>query len=203
MRMAIAAALVLAGCAARARSPQATLLAYAQAIEQQDPRAAYLLLAHDRRAQLSESEFAARFRAGTAELRVQARHLRQAALTGRLHERARVESAGRVSLLEREPAGWRVSVPGRIELGAQTPEEALRRFVQALEERSFDALLRLLAEPLRGAVERELAERLSRLKAALGKPIPLDADRARIRYDPRYHLDLLRENGQWRVADFN
>jgi hypothetical protein len=198
------AALALAGCVSGAvPDPSATLSAYAAAVARDDAHAAYGLLAASVRARLPEAEFTARWRATVAERRQHAEALRRAAGEHRWRQTAHVESAGRVSPLVRETAGWRVDAPRRIEVGAATPEEALRRFVQALEDRNLDGFLRLLSEPLRQSIERELGERLTRLKAALGKPVTVEGERARVRYDPRYHIDLQRENGQWRVADFN
>lgn len=196
--------LALSGCAARrGPDPTSVLIAYAAAVERDDPRAAYALLSERVRDQVSEREFLERWRATQTERRAQAAALRAAAAARRFTTGAQVDSGGRSSLLVLESGGWRVVAPRRTETGARTPEEAVRRFVEALERRDADALLRLLAEPLRSTVERELAERLAKLKATVGKPIPTEGDRARLRYDPRYHLELQRENGQWRVADFN
>ena len=88
-------------------------------------------------------------------------------------------------------------------MGAATPEEALKRFAEGLEDRNFDTILQILADPLKVVVEREIAERLARAREALGKPVTVEGERARIRFDARYHLDLVKENGQWRIADFN
>ena len=52
-------------------------------------------------------------------------------------------------------------------------------------------------------LERELSDRLARLKSALQKEIQVDGTHARIRLDERYYLELKQENGRWRVSDFN
>jgi hypothetical protein len=200
----LSALLLLSACAtAPSADPSSLLQAWTRAVDRNDPHAAYALLSSGTRAQITEAAFTIEWRASAEERRAQAAALR--AQTGKhsWRETAQVVSAGRTSPVVRESVGWRIGAPRRTDVGAPTPEDALRRFVQALEERSFDAFLRLLAEPLRGVVERELAERLTALKTAVGKPIAVEGEHARVRYDPRYHIDLRRENGQWQVADFN
>jgi hypothetical protein len=87
--------------------------------------------------------------------------------------------------------------------GAASPEDAVLRFREALEHHDLDGLLDLMADPLRGQLERELTDRLQRLKASLHKEIEVNDNKARLRFDDRYYLDLVRENGRWRVSDFN
>src|SRR5437588_513634 len=84
------------------------------------------------------------------------------------------------------------------------PQEALRRLIDALDARDFDAVLRVLAEPLRTSLEQALSDRLEKLRTSVKKGgIEASGDHARIRYDSRYHIDLIQENGRWRVRDFN
>jgi len=195
-----------AGCAhsPSVARPESGLAAYAKALERDDPRAAWALLAADARQRSSEADFTARWRATVEERKAQQAELAAAVAAGHVTEQARVvRPDGRAGFAVLEPAGWRVTNPRSSEPGPQTPEEALRRFARALELRSFDALLALLSDPLRGLVERELDERLTLLKKALGQPVTVDGDHARLLYDPRFHVDLKRENGAWRVADFN
>jgi hypothetical protein len=76
--------------------------------------------------------------------------------------------------------------------------------VDALDARDFDAVLRILADPLRSSLEGALSDRLEKLRASLKKGgIESTGDHARIRYDSRYHIDLIQENGRWHVRDFN
>ena len=183
--------------------PTGLLQAWSRAVARNDPHAAYGLLSSATRAQLSELAFTTEWRASAEERQTQATELHAQAGKRAWRETAQVVSGGRTSPVVRESVGWRIGSPRRTDLGAPTPEDALKRFVQALEERSFDAFLRLLAEPLRGVVERELADRLTGLRTAVGKPIAVEGEHARVRYDSHYHIDLRRENGQWQVVDFN
>jgi hypothetical protein len=196
--------LALAGCAhGRAPDPAPSLRSLADVMAAQDADAAWARLDRATRDRLSVAAFRAGFAASAAERADLAAALRRAADRGGVRLTARVGSPAEVASLTRGDEGWRVASPRPTGKGAPTPDEALRRFVQALEARDFDAFLRLLGEPLKSLVERELTDRVSALRGALGKPVAIEGDHAHIRYDARHHLDLRRENGQWQVVDFN
>jgi hypothetical protein len=202
-------ALLAAASCARApepRSDSTTVLGlFAAASARNDPHAAYQLLSTTTRAQRSETDFAAQWKASARELASQERRMRVVAAAGPLPRHAEIHFAdGRTLALTRDAEGWRLMAVRPSDTDASSPQEALRRFVDALESHDFDALLRLLAEPLRGTVEQALGERLEHLRRAVRSGgIETSGDHARLRYDSRYHLDLVRENGQWRIADFN
>lgn len=206
--LAVPAMLAALGCAhappAASRpsvDPEPALAAWRRAIAANDAHAAYALLSSSLRARVSEADFALQWKAAQTDLSAQedalqtAPTLRQA--TGELAD-------GRAWPLVREADHWRVAAVHPLEPGGDTPEDALRRLIAAIDARDFDAVLALLAEPLRGSLEQALADRVARLKAAMRRgPVEASGNTARLRYDPRYHLDLVQENGRWRVADFN
>lgn len=103
------------------------------------------------------------------------------------------------------PGVWRIFDPDLQIIRAQTPEAALRLLVAAAEQRNYPALLRLLTRAERQSLEAELTERLERLRSTLsrGQQLETTGDRARIQYDPRFFIDLRREQDGWRIADFN
>lgn len=201
----VAAAL---GCAhappptrASSADPEPALVAWRAAIAKNDSHAAYQLLSSSLRARTSEQDFALQWKAVQADLSAQedalsAPHaLRHA--TGELAD-------GRAWPLVHEPDRWRVAAAHPLSPGGDTPEDVVRRLVAAVEARDFDALVGLLADPLRETLEQALADRVARLKTSLRRsPIEASGNTARIRYDSRYHIDLIQENGRWRVADFN
>lgn len=214
-RASIVAAMVAAvGCAHRPSSapaaapsdPEPALVAWRQAIAMGDAHAAYKLLSSSLRAHVSESDFALQWKAAQADLSAQEEALHAPYAV----RRASVElSDGRAWPLVRDPDRWRVAAAHPLEPGGDTPEDALRRLIAAIDARDFDALVGLLAEPLRTTVEQALADRVSRLKTAVRHGgIEMSGSNssgtsARLRYDARYHIDLVLENGRWRVADFN
>lgn len=182
-------------------NPELALTAWRAAIAAADPRAAYRLLSSSLRARVNENDFTAQWKAAHADLAAQqqaldAPHpLRHA--TGELAD-------GRAWPLVREAERWQIVAVHPLAPGGDTPDDLLRRLVAALHARDFDALLGLLAEPLRATLEQALADRVARLEATLRRgPLAATGSGARIRYDTRYHLDVVQENGRWRIADFN
>jgi hypothetical protein len=197
-------ALLLGGCAhATLPAPAVTLRALADALAGADPRAARALLADSVRAQVGEQEFAAAFRASARERANAAVALRSAADHHDWKVHAEVDRGAQLASLVSTEDGWQLESPRFSGRGATTPREALLRFTAALESRDLDALLRILGDPLAGIIERELSERLAGLRAAADKSFEIEGDSAKLRYDARHHLELRRENGLWRIVDFN
>ena len=99
---------------------------------------------------------------------------------------------------------WQLSDANLRAVAAASPQDVLKMLLIAVEQRNYPALLRLLSTSERLALEAQLTERLERLRAALIKPtIEIKGDRARIEYDPRFFIDLVREGASWRIADLN
>jgi hypothetical protein len=195
----------LASCAHAPRrtavEPGPLLSAWSQAITHDQPGEAWKLLSPSLRAHLPEADFIASWRGAIGDLVLQ-----QEALRGRWTvRRADAELPdGRALPLTREDDRWRIAAARPLSVGGETPEDTVRRLIAAVEARDFDALLALLAEPLRTTVEQAMLDRVDRLKSALRRgSLDSSGNPARIRYDSRYHLDLIQENGRWRIADFN
>jgi hypothetical protein len=207
MRAAVVALAAALGCAHApppsrpSADPEPALSARQRAIVKDDAHAAYALLSSSLRARVSETEFALQWKATETDLAAQQDALAAA------HTLRRVSAElpdGRAWPLVREADRWRIAAVHPLAPGGDTPEDALRRLIAAVEARDFDAVVGLLAEPLRETLEQALSDRVTRLKAALRRgPVDAIGNTARIRYDQRYHLDLVQENGRWRVADFN
>jgi hypothetical protein len=243
----LAVSLALAGCAARpptALTPLLTLSRYREALERDDPKAAYALLGQAVQQSLPYDQFAQQWQDTKAERSTQAAQLSQvlggglarvgapaepklsaaagpvgSAVTPTLTVRAVVTlPQGAQLILAPAPAAqfvagqsslWRGLDPDLRAVRAQTPEAALRLLLAAAEQRNYPALLRLLTKSERQSLEAELTERIERLRANLSRGQPIETttetttDRARIQYDPRFFIDLRREQDGWRIADFN
>jgi hypothetical protein len=202
---ALAAVALTVGCAHAPRhaasDPGALLGLWADAVTRDQPVAAYKLLSPTLRAHLTEGDFTTAWRTALPDLQAQRDALRARALlrsaTGELPD-------GRALPLVRDGERWRLASARPSAIGGETPEDTVRRLLAAVEARDFDAILGLLAEPLRSTVEQAVADRVERLKTALRRgPLDSAGTPARIRYDSRYHIDLVQENGKWRIADFN
>jgi hypothetical protein len=197
--------LLAVGCAHAPRrtaaDPTALLRAWADAIQRDQPSQAWHLLAPELRARIPETDFRLAWRSALTDLAAQ-----QEAIAARVRVRqADAELPdGRALALAHENGLWRIAAARPVAVGGETPEDTVRRLLAAIEAHDFDALLGLMAEPLRTLIEQSMSERADRLRAALRRgPLDSSGTPARIRYDARYHLDLVQENGRWRIADFN
>ena len=124
-----------------------------------------------------------------------------------LGERARMTLAdGKSADLVREAEGWRLEVPLMSPLRAGNPQDALRMLAAALEQRSFEATMRVLTSTRRDGFKGELEAFLAGLKAHIGTEIEVSGERAFLRWTDgagkvRWKVTLIRENGEWRVDD--
>ena len=129
-----------------------------------------------------------------------------------LERRARVHlQGGRVVELVREEGRWRVAHGGLQFARADTPHAALVTFMAAYDAGRLDVLRTLIPRRYLSAyaADTSLAQRLeamaSRIEAARpalgGKRPAIDGDRARIPYGRGRAVELVREDGAWRVLD--
>ena len=211
----LAGLVALTGCARPLPADPAlwTLRSYQQALERDDPQAAYALLSPVLQQGLPREQFVEQWREQQPERREQARQLAQLLdERGPLRRRESLSSRALLTLphgaqLVVVPTGgsFRVLDPDLQSVRARTPEDALRLLLLAVEQRSYPALLRLLSTSERQNLEAELRERLERLRGALSRGLApeVNGDRARLLYDPRFFIELKREPDGWRVADFN
>ena len=205
-------AALVAACASPHRGPEATLEAYLAAAESGDAAAAWALMAEEYRTGVSETTFAARFEAAREQAVGRLRAARERGWSA--PELSATLDAGGLDpvRLLRVDGRW-LFADGVLEDYAQdTPRQAVRSFVRALESERWDVLLRFVPLGVRGDVDeatlREygaeqkeaLAAMLTRLRRHLDDPIDVDGDRAVLRYEG-HECELLREDGAWRVAD--
>jgi hypothetical protein len=98
---------------------------------------------------------------------------------------------------------WRVAGGVSAGFDATSPREAVLALVHALEGRNFSAFLRVLTQQRRDGLSRELTQRLEKLKANLDRAFEITGNRARLQYDPKHWIMLVKENGAWKVLEFN
>lgn len=208
---AVVGVLICAGCGSAVGTAKDTLRSYASALAKDDARAAYLLLAPSLRRTLSVEDFEKQWREQRSERAEQRQQVstmlssRRSELTERAELRLAQGSLVRLTA-ETQPLGrvWLLDDANLRAVAAQSPHDVLKMLLVAVEQRSYSALLRLLSASERQALEAQLSERLERLRAALVRPtITVKGDHARIEYDPRFFIDLVREGESWRIADLN
>jgi hypothetical protein len=209
------AALAL-GCARRAAGPADAVVAYGQALERGDLRAAYQQMSARYRRLVPFERFA-RELGGAQAAREGGRVVRLAGERGR--SRAEVSLApGERALLVQDAGAWRLDSPPLPTLQQETPRAALRAFVQALEAGRYDRLIELAPARYRSAVtverlrsywQAQPPERRRALIAALrlsvDRPIVEDGNDAYVVMGPESGIPgqvrLVKEEGLWRVEN--
>jgi hypothetical protein len=203
-RFVIALPMLLAACAnTSGGGPQETLRRYVEAVVEDRPAEAYALLDESVRKQMTPSEFTARWKGLRDELLVQAGQLKTA-VEKPISARAQVtlRSGGHASLSLTNDI-WRIEDGVAFSGGAATPADALRAFVRAVEARNYEAVTRLLARSVRENIERDITERTAKLKQALNQEIEVTGGRARLQYDAKFKVELIQEDGEWRIQDLD
>jgi hypothetical protein len=211
----LAAALAL-GCAARAAGPADAVVAYGQALERGDLRAAYQQMSARYRRLVPFERFA-RELGGAPAAREGGRVVRLAGERGR--SRAEVTLApGERALLVQDAGAWRLDAPPLPPLQQDTPHAALRAFVQALEAGRYDRLIDLAPARYRAAVtverlrsywQSQAPERrralIAALRLSLDRPIVEDGNDAYVVMGPDSgvpgQVRLVKEEGLWRVEN--
>lgn len=209
------AAVLLLGCVGRA-SPavdtpaSAGVRQYIAALQSDDPRDAYAMLAAEVRAELSYDEFARAWADTGVEREAQARELEEA-LRGEpeIPASAAIELAdGKTIHLVHEDRRWRLVSAIVSRSHAARPHDAVESFAAALADRSVDDLLAVLTTRRRDGVRRQLDAFVDSLQAHLASAdheiYLVGDDRAELEWGSNgvsYKLVLRREEGEWRVDD--
>lgn len=202
-------ALILGGgCTQRMyRTPEKLHAAYMEAIERDDPSAAYALLSPEVRASVPREQFLARWSQQSTE------HQAVRAAPGGVspavvYRGTTVHTEGRVLAWAAVGEGRRVQylvesgLPTPFQL--DTPKHAILTFVAALREADDATLHAVLHEDLAAALREDWEQRATAIEAALDRPgaIELSPDhrRAELRYAQGRALRLEQGEGGWQVT---
>lgn len=203
----------LAGCGGGSSAADTTVREFSEAIRQDRPRQAYALLSEDYRQRVSYEEFE-RYLSDHPE---EARDV--AALLQRIDGEAEVTAVvryadGQELTLVQEDGEWRIAGNPANLYDQSTPRAAVRSFVRAMERRRYDIVLRFVPnasregmdeERLRASFEGEGREEIERLvaslRANLDNPIEEVGDRATMTYGEGAAVQLILEDGVWKVED--
>ena len=117
-------------------------------------------------------------------------------------------------VLRREGERWLVASPVVDYYGQATPRAAITSFVRALEHKRYDVVLRLIPnadkegitiermeQTWSGPGREDLERLLHNLREHEDAPIELAGDRATMPYGDRMRVQLLREDGVWKIED--
>ncbi len=193
------------GPSADAQHPRSALDRYVKAIRANNPRAAYELLSKKEKGRISFQAFARKWRKSYPELKVQADAIAKDRTRDKSYSiRARIELGHqRKVTLAWEKDRWRILGGVGSGFDSLSPREAVLALVRAVESRNFSAFLKLLSKARRERFEREITLRLEKLKANLDRDFEITGNRARLQYDPQHWIMLVKENGVWKIVEFN
>lgn len=207
---------VAQGCATGRASarPDETLRAYSKALRENRATEAYELLSDEARKSIPFEYFSRIVKENPAEVAELATALERPAEPPRVTATV-TPPGGPVLLLVYEDGAWKIDASS-IDLYSQaTPERAVLAFVRAYDNHRYDVLLRFVPDSQRGnltpaSLEKawagEQREEVERLIGALRAALPtarfeLLGERATMAYGAGGTLELVRENGSWKVED--
>jgi hypothetical protein len=206
-----------AACASSlpARGPSQTLRQYAQALHEGRVADAYALLSDEAKKTITFDAFRRMVAENPEEVKDIADALTRP--SGPPLVAATVTAPnGETLLLVYEDGQWRVD-GSAIDLYSQsTPEAAVRAFARAFNNKRFDVLMRfvpaaklegLSAAKLKKAWDGEQREEMERLTQALEAALPTAkieriGDRATMAYGAGGTVELVREEGVWKIEEF-
>src|SRR6478736_3618535 len=221
------------GCAPAAPgspNPRTALDQYTAALDSGRTRDAYALLSADAKRSVSYEAFERMTRENPAEVRALVEALGRP--TAPPYVTARVTAPdGESLLLVFEDGAWRVDASAVDLYGQTTPEQAVRSFVRAYQNKRYDILMRFvpeshqegldekkLKEAWEGEQKAEMEQLTSALRLALAEPsaqagdgstgpasgarVELLGERATLAYGPSGTVELVREHGLWKIEDF-
>ncbi len=193
----------LGGCGASASGgPERALDEYARAVQQGRVDRAYDLLSDGARRRFSRGAYRRAFAENRAEMAAAARELRQVARqSSAVTIDVPLEGGGLATVVRGQDDEWRIAggVGGVASL--RSPRQTLWALRNSLKARDYGSLLRVLARDVRGALEEEVRRTIEALEDIDRLPIQLDGNRARVTVRPGHSLELVFEDGEWRLKN--
>jgi hypothetical protein len=110
---------------------------------------------------------------------------------------------GEEAELELRDGRYGVLAAGALPGGGRTPAEILDRLRRVLARRSYVGLMRVLAATTRATVETDLRSLVDGLAVPEALQIQMDGDSAAVSVPGGHKIKLKREQGIWRVEDFD
>ncbi len=196
----LALAAALAGCAAHAPPPQETVNAWIDAVQRDDPEAAWDLLDEGARQGMTRASFDAFFKKHRGDLLARANQLQARAdqATARVEAQLPLDPQHTLALRHSD-AGWRLASVDPDGLQQHTPRDTLASFVGALDARDLDTLLALMSEERRVGLLGELDDLREQIARHLDQDLVTRGDRAVLQLDGGDRLLLVRRDGRWHI----
>jgi hypothetical protein len=202
-----AIALVLAslsiGCGGRAvPDPRDAARAYGEAAARGDAAALYAMMSDASRRDRSAADVVKVVADEHGELAEQGASLAQG--DARVRSTARLRFAdGEEAALDLANGRYGVTSAGALPGGGRTPEEALEQLRRVLARRSYAGLMRVLSPSTRAAVENDMRSFVDGLTEPGALPVRVTGDAAVVAVPGGHQVKLKREEGVWRIEDFD
>lgn len=196
------ALLGMAACAAPAvPDPKPVVARYARALRQGDAQAVYQMLSTQAQRQLGQQGVKALLAAQRAELTAQAQALQDERAQVHVEGRARFVD-GQIATFTVEQGELKLQAAAALPARATTPAQALSELRAALERRSYAALMMVLTRDSAGGFEDKLRSLVTALQNPEALEIHVEAGRAVIELPQGHRVELRKEDGLWKVRDF-
>ena len=182
--------------------PEAVLDAYAAALARGDTEAVWALMSDESKRAMSKQELAKIIADQKSELVEQAKGLTAVERVVRTRARIRYDD-GEVVTLDLEEGSFRVAAADALPAAAKTPAQALGQLRRVLARRSYVGMLRVLSPEARAEVEQGLRSLVEGLNEPDALQISIEGDNAKVSVPGGHHVELRREDGVWRIDDFN
>ncbi len=207
--------LFCAACGTTAASqPLAAVDAYAAALRAGDYARAYDHMSASYRREHSRDEFVRMMKDSPDEVKLTASRLTSSGRRVEVRARFVYDDLRDELPMVMEDGGWKIASDPLEFYPQDTPAQAVRSFVRAVELRRYDVVLRFVPNRWRqemteakvrdqfeGDKREEVAQMMRLLTAHLDNPIDEEGDKARMPYGERFEVKLVREDGVWKVAD--
>ncbi|MCD6498332.1 MAG: hypothetical protein J7M25_08570 [Deltaproteobacteria bacterium] len=207
-------AVAWAGCRpVRVKAPDVTG-AYLRALARRDDDRAYGLLAPSVRRRVSRSSFQRNVERMSPEELKGLHKLAGSSMSYRYRVDVALGASRTLSLM-RTSGTWRITGSLFGFYPQKTPRQAVRSFVQALAHRRYRILMRFVPNRYRRMIRVSSLKKmyqgpsrgrvkilLKNLKENLDLPFQVTGDRAVMFYGDGHKIRLVREEGVWRIADF-
>ncbi|HNT00319.1 MAG TPA: hypothetical protein PLJ27_04040 [Polyangiaceae bacterium] len=210
---------MVGGCGVRGtpvRGPAETLRGYADALDQNRIEDAYAMLSDEAKREMPLDAFRRMVQENPNEMRDVAEALRRPGSVPVVT--ATIDTPdGQALLLRYESGRWRVDVSAVDLYSQNTPRQAVTSFVRAFERGRYDVLMRFVPEAkkpgldaskLKAAWEGSQKQEMQTLIAAVKSALPTAtfeeaAGRATMPFGAVGTVQLVQENGVWKIEDFD
>lgn len=206
---------VIGACGGKANGPGTTLDAYSNALGKRDFGAAYGLMSSKFKDQHSKEDFVRMMEENALEADETAAQLRNPRKRLVVTAEFQYGLDDTMSLI-RERGAWRIASNPIQFYSQDTPREALRSFLRAYRLKRWDIMLRFIPNNYRetmdieklkrqfeGESQENIEEIMLGIEASIDAPIKDNGNEARMKYGEDNEVEMIREEGLWKIQDID